>query len=75
MRASFRCSVGARRIQSRSGRTPISSEFACISTNFDEALAVLVRHPVAGLDEAAGLDVREELLGAGVHTSMLPNDR
>src|SRR6185312_9425185 len=32
--ASFRCRVGARRIQSRSGRTPISSEFACISTNF-----------------------------------------
>src|SRR5437667_4235909 len=31
--ASFRCSVGARRIQSRSGRTPISSEFACISMN------------------------------------------
>ena len=40
-----------------------------------EALAVLVRHPVAGLDEAARLHVREELLGAGVHTSMLPNDR
>src|SRR6185503_8913070 len=32
--ASLRWSVGARRIQSRSGRTPISSEFACISTNF-----------------------------------------
>src|SRR5919108_2922889 len=31
--ASFRCSVGARRIQSRSGRTPMSSEFACISMN------------------------------------------
>src|ERR671931_255975 len=31
--ASFRCSVGARRIHSRSGRTPISSEFACISMN------------------------------------------
>src|SRR5207249_10501377 len=31
--ASFRCRVGARRIQSRSGRTPISSEFPCISMN------------------------------------------
>src|SRR5438093_1125335 len=32
--ASFRCSVGARRIQSRSGRTPMSSELPCISMNF-----------------------------------------
>src|SRR3954466_8103297 len=32
--ASFRCSVGARRIHSRSGRTPISSELPCISMNF-----------------------------------------
>src|SRR5947208_6261654 len=31
--ASLRCSVGARRIHSRSGRTPISSEFPCISMN------------------------------------------
>src|SRR5215216_4144056 len=31
--ASFRCSVGARRIHSRSGRTPMSSEFPCISMN------------------------------------------
>src|ERR671935_3210893 len=31
--ASFRCSVGARRIHSRSGRTPISSELPCISMN------------------------------------------
>src|SRR3990170_6396795 len=31
--ASFRCSVGARRIQSRSGSTPMSSEFPCISMN------------------------------------------
>src|SRR5918911_474318 len=31
--ASFRCSVGARRIHSRSGSTPISSEFPCISMN------------------------------------------
>src|SRR6266852_660554 len=31
--ASFRCSVGARRIHSRSGSTPISSELACISMN------------------------------------------
>src|SRR4051794_16960244 len=31
--ASFRCSVGARRIHSRSGRTPISSLFPCISMN------------------------------------------
>src|SRR3954449_8889957 len=34
VRASFRCSVGARRIHSRSGRTPISSELPCISMNF-----------------------------------------
>src|SRR6476659_5823112 len=33
VRASFRCSVGARRIQSRSGSTPMSSEFPCISMN------------------------------------------
>src|SRR5919109_4131307 len=32
--ASFRCSVGARRIQSRSGSTPMSSELPCISMNF-----------------------------------------
>src|ERR687891_163138 len=31
--ASFRWSVGARRIQSRSGRTPMSSELPCISMN------------------------------------------
>src|SRR5919205_3057361 len=31
--ASFRCSVGAFRIHSRSGSTPISSEFPCISMN------------------------------------------
>src|ERR687883_1582227 len=31
--ASLRCSVGALRIHSRSGRTPISSEFPCISMN------------------------------------------
>src|SRR5215211_6952272 len=31
--ASFRWSVGARRIHSRSGSTPISSEFPCISMN------------------------------------------
>src|SRR6185295_2895680 len=31
--ASLRCSVGARRIQSRSGSTPISSELPCISMN------------------------------------------
>src|SRR5687767_7773171 len=31
--ASLRCSVGARRIHSRSGRTPISSESPCISMN------------------------------------------
>src|SRR2546425_1767532 len=31
--ASLRCSVGARRIHSRSGSTPISSEFPCISMN------------------------------------------
>src|SRR6266550_5161129 len=31
--ASFRCSVGARRIHSRSGSTPISSLLACISMN------------------------------------------
>src|SRR5919108_5584000 len=31
--ASFRCKVGARRIQSRSGRTPMSSELPCISMN------------------------------------------
>src|ERR687883_370926 len=31
--ASLRWSVGARRIHSRSGRTPISSEFPCISMN------------------------------------------
>src|SRR3954452_267876 len=31
--ASLRCSVGARRIHSRSGRTPISSELPCISMN------------------------------------------
>src|SRR5918912_1365245 len=31
--ASFRWSVGARRIHSRSGRTPISSELPCISMN------------------------------------------
>src|SRR5919202_5473827 len=31
--ASFRCKVGARRIHSRSGRTPISSELPCISMN------------------------------------------
>src|SRR5213078_1703476 len=31
--ASFRCNVGARRIHSRSGRTPISSELPCISMN------------------------------------------
>src|SRR3954471_10339967 len=31
--ASFRCRVGARRIHSRSGSTPISSEFPCISMN------------------------------------------
>src|SRR5256714_6497930 len=33
VRASFRCSVGAFRIHSRSGSTPISSELACISMN------------------------------------------
>src|ERR671917_604239 len=33
VRASFRRSVGARRIHSRSGRTPISSELPCISMN------------------------------------------
>src|SRR3989442_2466785 len=33
VRASFRCSVGARRIHSRSGSTPISSELPCISMN------------------------------------------
>src|SRR4051812_29930461 len=31
--ASLRCSVGALRIHSRSGRTPISSELPCISMN------------------------------------------
>src|SRR3954454_17831769 len=31
--ASLRCSVGARRIHSRSGSTPISSELPCISMN------------------------------------------
>src|SRR5919197_6226630 len=31
--ASFRCNVGARRIHSRSGRTPMSSELPCISMN------------------------------------------
>src|SRR6266567_8191966 len=31
--ASLRCSVGARRIHSRSGRTPISSELPCIWMN------------------------------------------
>src|SRR3954468_16571187 len=31
--ASLRCRVGARRIHSRSGRTPISSELPCISMN------------------------------------------
>ena len=31
--ASLRWSVGARRIHSRSGRTPISSELPCISMN------------------------------------------
>src|ERR687888_610642 len=31
--ASFRCRVGARRIHSRSGRTPMSSELPCISMN------------------------------------------
>src|SRR5918996_2482654 len=31
--ANLRWSVGARRIQSRSGRTPMSSEFPCISMN------------------------------------------
>src|SRR5262245_45971583 len=34
VRASFRWSVGARRIHSRSGRTPISSELPCIWMNF-----------------------------------------
>src|SRR5919204_3930615 len=33
VRASFRCRVGARRIHSRSGRTPMSSELPCISMN------------------------------------------
>src|SRR6266511_2682129 len=33
VRASFRWRVGARRIHSRSGRTPISSELPCISMN------------------------------------------
>src|ERR687886_2683662 len=33
VRASLRWRVGALRIHSRSGRTPISSEFPCISTN------------------------------------------
>src|SRR5829696_338832 len=33
VKASFRCSVGARRIHSRSGSTPISSELPCISMN------------------------------------------
>src|SRR5919205_277030 len=36
--ASFRCRVGARRIHSRSGRTPMSSEFPCISMNLMSAL-------------------------------------
>ena len=39
----------------------MSSEFACISTNF-EPCAVLVGHPVAGLDEPAVLHVLEKLL-------------
>src|SRR6266508_342447 len=33
VRASLRCRVGARRIHSRSGSTPISSELPCISMN------------------------------------------
>src|ERR687887_1279398 len=37
VRASFRWSVGARRIHSRSGRTPMSSEFPCISMNLISA--------------------------------------
>ena len=37
--------------------------------------AVLVGHPVARLDEAAGLDVREELLGARVRISAMPTER
>ena len=36
--ASFRRSVGARMIHSRSGSTPISSEFACISTKRSTAV-------------------------------------
>src|ERR671923_2079004 len=36
--ASFRWSVGARRIHSRSGRTPISSELPCISMNLTSLL-------------------------------------
>src|SRR5512143_4030316 len=38
VRASFRWRVGARRIQSRSGSTPMSSEFACISMNLTSRL-------------------------------------
>ena len=43
----------------------------------DEPLAVLVGHPVVGLDLPAGLDVLEELLRARVHghVASLPNGR
>ena len=45
--ASFRLSVGARMIHSRSGSTPISSELACISTKRSTLVPVFVGHPVA----------------------------
>ena len=46
-----------------------------ISTNFVRRVRYSFGIPVTGLDETARLHVREELVGAGVHTSMLPNDR
>ena len=51
-----------RRIHSRSGSTPISSELPCISMNLIELRPVLVRHPVVDLDLAAALHVLEEVL-------------
>ena len=66
--ASLRCSVGALRIHSRSGSTPISSELRVHLDELDELLPVLVGQPVRRLDLAAVLDVREELLCARVHS-------
>ena len=41
----------------------------------DELGAVVVRHPVTGLDLTASLYELDELLGARVHVASLPNDR